>query len=91
MIAKIYYPTKNLGQSGARNNNFILELANLPKKYIDSSMGWTVSVGTRDQIKLKFSSLESAQNYAKSHHIPYEIIPEKKRKLQRKSYSNNFI
>ena len=42
------------------------------------------------ELKLEFSTKEKAIDYAKKNKIDFDIIDEKKRKIVKKSYSNNF-
>ena len=54
-------------------------------------MGWESSSDTFTEIKLEFSSKESAINYAKKKKIDFELIEPKKRKIVKKSYADNFL
>ena len=54
-------------------------------------MGWESSNDTLSELRLEFTSKESALNYARKMKINYEIIEPKKRKIIKKSYSDNFI
>ena len=54
-------------------------------------MGWESSSDTLSEIKMEFSTKELAINYAKKMKIEYEIKEPKKRKIIKKSYSDNFI
>ena len=54
-------------------------------------MGWESSSDTLTELKLEFSSKELAINYAKKKKLVFEIIEPKKRKIVKKSYSDNFI
>ena len=54
-------------------------------------MGWESSSDTLSELKLEFSSKTSAINYAKNKRIDYELIEPKKRKVVKKSYSDNFL
>ena len=53
-------------------------------------MGWESSTDTLSELKLEFSTKESAINYAKKNKIVFEIIEPKERKIFKKSYSDNF-
>ena len=77
-------------QSGnAKNNKWILEYKTKdPSK--NPLMGWESSSDTFTEIKLEFSSKESAINYAKKKKIDFELIEPKKRKIVKKSYADNF-
>ena len=54
-------------------------------------MGWESSTDTLTELKLEFSSKDKAVEYAKKNKIEFEVIEEKKRKIIKKSYSDNFI
>ena len=54
-------------------------------------MGWESSSDTFSELKLEFTSKDLAINYAKKKKIDYEIIEPKKRKIIKKSYSDNFL
>ncbi len=54
-------------------------------------MGWESSSDTFSELRLEFSSKELAINYAKKKKIIFEIIEPKKRKIIKKSYSDNFL
>ena len=88
--AKIYKPTKTVMQSGERNTkNWILEFDTL-NTGINPLMGWESSKDTMSEVKLKFSTKEQAISYAKKYNIDYYIIEPEKRKIIKKSYSDNF-
>ena len=89
--AKIYSPNKSAMQSGLnKTRKWILEFETKnPTK--NPLMGWESSSDTLSEIKLEFSSLESATNYAKKKKIIFEVIEIKKRKTVKKSYADNFL
>ena len=88
--AIIYIPNKSPMQSGtAKSNKWILEfITKDPTR--NPLMGWESSSDTLTELKLEFSSKELAINYAKKKKIIFEIIEPKKRKIIKKSYSDNF-
>jgi NADH dehydrogenase (ubiquinone) Fe-S protein 4 len=89
--AKIYKPTKTVMQSGLRNTkNWLLEFDTL-NTGINPLMGWETSKDTMSEVKLEFSTKEQAINYAKKNNIDYYIIEPQKRKLIKKSYTDNFL
>ena len=89
--AKIYKPTKTAMQSGKGNSkNWLLEFETLDKS-VSPLMGWESSRDTMSEVKLQFSSKEKAINYAKKNNINYNIIEPQKRKIIKKSYSDNFL
>ena len=89
--AKIYSPNKSAMQSGLKKTGkWILEFETKnPTK--NPLMGWESSSDTLTELKLEFSSLESAIIYAKKKKIIFEVIELKKRKTIKKSYADNFL
>ena len=89
--AKIYKPTRTAMQSGKRNSKkWLLEFDTL-RTEIDPLMGWESSRDTMSEVKLEFSTKEQAINYAKKNKISYYLIEPQKRKIIKKSYSDNFL
>ena len=89
--AKIYKPTKTAMQSGKRNTkNWFLEFDTL-NTGISPLMGWESSKDTMSEVKLEFSSREQAICYAKKNNINYYVVEPQKRKIIKKSYSDNFL
>ena len=90
MKAKIYKPTKTAMQSGlAKNDKWIIEYISKDPG-INPLMGWESSTDTLSELKLEFSTKESAIDYAKKNKIIFELIESKERKIIKKSYSDNF-
>ena len=58
---------------------------------INPLMGWESSSDTFSEFKMDFTSKEKAIEYAKKNKIEFELIEPKKRKIVKKSYSDNFI
>jgi hypothetical protein len=89
--AKIYSPNKSAMQSGLnKTGKWVLEFETKnPTK--NPLMGWESSSDTLSEVKLEFSSLELAINYAKKKKIIFEVIELKKRKTIKKSYADNFL
>ena len=54
-------------------------------------MGWESSLDTLTEIKLEFSTKDQAINYAKKNNLDFYIIEPQKRKIIKKSYSDNFL
>ena len=78
-------------QSGMRNTkNWILEFDTL-NTGINPLMGWETSIDTMSEVRLEFKTREQAIKYAKKNNFDYYIIEPKKRKLIKKSYSDNFL
>ena len=88
--AKIFKPSKTAMQSGlGKSDKWIIEYIT-EEPGVNPLMGWESSTDTLSELKLEFSSKEKAIVYAKKNKIEYEVIEEKKRKIIKKSYSDNF-
>ena len=89
--AKIYKPSKTAMQSGVKKyDKWIVEFLT-DKPGINPLMGWESSSATYSELNLEFKTKELAIEYAKKNKINYELIESKPRKLNKKSYSDNFI
>jgi NADH dehydrogenase (ubiquinone) Fe-S protein 4 len=89
--AKIYKPTKSAMQSGNRNTKkWLIEFDTLDTG-VNLLMGWESSKDTMSEVKLEFSTKDQAINYARKNNIDYYIIEPQKRKIIKKSYSDNFL
>ena len=89
-IAKIYRPSKTAMQSGLKKfDKWVIEFVT-EKTGINPLMGWESSTDTLNELNLKFSSKESAIEYAKKNKIKYELIDSNTRKIVKKSYADNF-
>ena len=89
--AKIYKPSKTAMQSGLKKfDKWIIEFIT-DEPGINPLMGWESSSDTYGEVNLEFETKELAINYAKKNKIEFELIEPKKRKIIKKSYSDNFI
>ena len=89
-IAKIYRPGKTAMQSGMKKfDKWVIEFVT-EKTGINPLMGWESSTDTLNELNLRFSSKESAIEYAKKNKIKYELIDSNDRKIVKKSYADNF-
>ena len=78
-------------QSGMGNTkNWLLEFDTI-NTGINPLMGWETSKDTMSEVKLEFSTKEQAINYAKKNNVDYYIVESKKRKVIKKSYTDNFL
>ena len=78
-------------QSGKRNTKkWLLEFDTL-NTGTSPLMGWESSKDTMSEVKLEFSTKQQAVDYAKKNNINYYIIEPQKRKIIKKSYSDNFL
>ena len=90
MKAKIYKPSKTAMQSGTKKfDKWVIEFIT-EKPGINPLMGWESSTDTYSELLLEFKSKELAIEYAKKNKIDYELIEPKSRKLNKKSYADNF-
>ena len=88
--AKIYKPTKSPMQSGVKKfDKWIIEFVT-KEPGVNPLMGWESSTDTLTELKLEFKSKDLAIIYAKKNKIDYELIESKERKLNKKSYADNF-
>ena len=88
--AKIYKPTKTAMQSGTKKyDKWIIEFIT-EDTGVNPLMGWESSTDTYTELKLEFSSKELAIDYAKKNKIKFELIEPKIRKINKKSYADNF-
>jgi len=77
-------------QSGNKNSNkWIIEFIT-DRPGINPLMGWESSTDTYGEIKLEFENKNLAIDYANKNKINYEIIEPKVRKINKKSYADNF-
>ena len=77
-------------QSGlSKTNKWIIEFKT-KNTGTNPLMGWESSSDTLSELKLEFSSKESAIDYAKKNKIDFELIEPQKRKTVKKSYADNF-
>ena len=89
--AKIYKPAKTAMQSAEGNTrNWLLEFDTL-NTGINPLMGWVSSKDTMSEVKLEFLTREQAISYAKKNNINYYVVEPQKRKIIKKSYSDNFL
>ena len=77
-------------QSGVKKyNKWIIEFIT-DKPGINPLMGWESSTDTYGELKLQFSNKELAIEYAKKNKINYEIVESNTKKINKKSYADNF-
>ncbi|MED5368155.1 MAG: NADH dehydrogenase ubiquinone Fe-S protein 4, partial [Pseudomonadota bacterium] len=89
MSARIYQPSKTAMSSGtAKTKNWVLEFVPEEPSVKDPFTGWNGASETRSQIRLKFSTLEEAQNYATANGLAARVEKPRKRKQAQKSYAD---
>jgi hypothetical protein len=91
MPARIYRPSRTAMQSGtAKTKSWVLEFEPSAAKEIEPLMGYTSSVDTRRQLKLRFDSREAAVAYAERHGIDYTVFERQEQKRRKMAYADNF-
>ena len=91
MEARIFRPSRTAMQSGhANTRNWVLEFAPESARGIDSLMGWTSSSDMNSQIRLNFSTKETAAAFAEKHGLPYRIDDPKPRTTHMRTYADNY-
>ena len=77
-------------QSGTKKyEKWIIEFVT-EKPGTNPLMGWESSTDTYTELKLEFDSKDLAIEYAKKNKIDYELIEPNTRKINIKSYADNF-
>ena len=77
-------------QSGNKNSEkWIIEFIT-ENPGINPLMGWESSTNTLSEVKLEFSNKNLAIEYATKNKIDFELIEPKTRKVNKKSYADNF-
>ena len=88
----IFKPAKSSMQSGLKNTNkWCLSNCEMNDSYISSKFCWNGSSNPEKRIKLFFKTLDEAKKFALKRDILFEIIVPTKRKILKKSYSQNFM
>ncbi len=93
MRARIYQPARNAMQSGtAKTKGWVLDYAPASARDVDPLMGWTSTSDTTTQVRLRFDSLEAAEEYARANGIDAEVLLPHQRKpnIRPLGYGENF-
>jgi NADH dehydrogenase ubiquinone Fe-S protein 4 len=92
MTARIFKPSKTAMQSGQGNTKaWVLEFEPEEPRTVEPLMGWTSSVDTRQQVRLRFDDKQEAIAYCERHGIAYQVFDTKAPAARRViSYSDNF-
>ena len=93
--ARIYKPSKTATQSGrnatvSRGNGWVLEFPRQTAAQPDRLMGWQSSSDTARQVKMRFPDKQTAITYAEEHHIAYQVVEPKSRRVKPRAYADNF-
>ena len=91
MKVKIYKPTKSAMQSGKRNSKKWRLEYDSKNNGISPLMGWESSKDTMSEVKLDFETKDQAINFAEKNNLDYYLVEPQKRKLIKKSYTDNFL
>jgi len=91
MQARIYSPAKTAMQSGRnKTGQWVLEFEARSPRKIEPMMGYTSSSDMNSQIRLKFPTLEAAENYCHKHAIAYQVFQPHKQRRRQVAYADNF-
>ena len=91
MTARIYKPAKTAMQSGTgKTKEWVLDYEPEQPREIEPLMGWTSSGDMRQQVHLRFDSLEEATAYCERHGIAYQLAEPKATARRAMSYADNF-
>jgi hypothetical protein len=91
MAARIYKPARTAMQSGtAKTREWVLDYEPEQPREIEPLMGWTSSGDMRQQVRLRFETVEEAVAYAERHGIPYQVFDTKPAARKTIAYSDNF-
>ncbi len=78
-------------QSGtAKTKEWVLDYEPEEPREIEPLMGWTSSGDMRQQVRLRFATVEEAIAYAERHGIPYQVLEPKEPARRVIAYSDNF-
>ncbi len=91
MTARIYKPAKTAMQSGhAKTQEWVLNYEPEQPREVEPLMGWTSSGDMRQQVRLRFDTVEEAVAYCERHGIAYQVFDTKPAARRVMSYSDNF-
>jgi hypothetical protein len=91
MTARIYKPARTAMQAGTANTKeWVLDYEPEQPRQIEPLMGWTSSGDMRQQIVLRFDTLEAAIAYCERQGIAYEVAKAKPAVRRPMSYADNF-
>ncbi|HHS82791.1 MAG TPA: ETC complex I subunit [Devosia sp.] len=91
MTALIFHPARNAMQSGkGKSRHWVLVHERTSPVRIDPLMGYASSSDTDSQVRLKFDSLEAAEEYARRQGLAYQVMPEHEPTPKRTLYVDNF-
>ena len=87
----IYKGTKTPTQAGnAKTKFWYMKFEENNFYEVDLMTGWKGNLEPEKKIKIKFSTLERAIAYARNKNYDFEVLDDKKYKINIKSYADNF-
>jgi ETC complex I subunit conserved region len=91
MTVRIYRPARTAMQAGrAGTKAWIVEFEARGPLRPDPLMGWTSTLDTETQVRLRFESRDDAVRYAREHGLDYEIEMPNERSRKSINYSDNY-
>ena len=91
MQVRVFKPAKTAMQSGrAKLRDWVMEFEPQSRKEADQLMGWIGSGDTTGQIRMVFPTKIEALAFARRNGYDVTVTEPKQRKLQIKSYADNF-
>jgi len=91
MKVRIYQPSKTAMQSGrGKTHNWVLEYEIETPRRPEPLMGWIASGDTLNQVRLRFPTKEEAVAFAERKGWSYDVAEARERRVQPKSYADNF-
>ena len=91
VMARIYRPAKSAMQSGrAKSDCWLLEFEAEHPQWREPLMGWTGSSDMRQQLSMRFGSLEEALAYVREKGVAFRVERPPQRRRPRQSYADNF-
>ncbi|MCB1475956.1 MAG: ETC complex I subunit [Rhodobiaceae bacterium] len=91
MAARIYRPARTAMQSGkAGTKRWVLEFEPEVPREIEPLMGYTSSSDMKQQVRMRFATMEDAVEYAERNGIAFRVQEPHEPRRRRTSYSDNF-
>jgi hypothetical protein len=91
MTARIFQPARTAMQSGtAKTGIWTLEFEPEQARTIEPLMGWTSTTDMKQQIQMRFASLEEAVAYCTTRGIAYQVFEPKTTRRRTMAYADNF-
>ena len=91
MTARIYKPARTAMQSGqAKTKEWVIDFDPEQPRQVEPLMGWTSSADMRQQVQLRFHSMEEAVAYCERNGIAYRVIEPKNPERRSIAYADNF-